>query len=248
MADLNIPNLNIKPDKYIFKKKLNLRRKSKRRLLSESFFLFILSVLLDYIIYLIPNKNFLIQNLPLSLNKSFVLILDLFSNLYEIFLTIYIFISSFVALILMIGSFYRLFRVSKRKSKQFIYMGEYVDVGIQTSILPLSIILSSIVLGIFALFGEETENDDDDSDSGSGGLMQPIWNYLYTICFDFLLKTLNNLFKEPTNNISAIKDDTKIKITRNISYKYEKSSINNKKDLLNVEGRFCNSKFLLGIK
>ena len=78
--------------------------------------------------------------------------------------------------------------------------------------------------------------------------MQPIWNYLYTICFDFLLKTLNNLFKEPTNNISAIKDDTKIKITRNISYKYEKSSINNKKDLLNVEGRFCNSNFLLGIK
>ena len=52
-------------------------------------------------------------------------------------------------------------------------MGEYIDVGIQTSILPLSIILSSIVLGIFALFGEETENDDDD-DSGSGGLMQPI--------------------------------------------------------------------------
>jgi len=57
-------------------------------------------------------------------------------------------------------------------------MGEYIDVGIQTSILTLSIILSSIVLGIFALFGEETENDDDDSDSGSGGLMQPIWNYL----------------------------------------------------------------------
>ena len=57
-------------------------------------------------------------------------------------------------------------------------MGEYIDVGFQTSILPFSIILSSIVLGIFALFGEEAENDDDDSDSGSGGLMQPIWNYL----------------------------------------------------------------------
>jgi len=57
-------------------------------------------------------------------------------------------------------------------------MGEYIDVGIQSSILPLSIILSSIALGVFALFGDETENDDDDSDSGSGGLMQPIWNYL----------------------------------------------------------------------
>ena len=53
-------------------------------------------------------------------------------------------------------------------------MGEYINVGIENSVFPLTIILSSIVLGIFALFGEETENDDDDSDSGSGGLMQPI--------------------------------------------------------------------------
>ncbi len=53
-------------------------------------------------------------------------------------------------------------------------MGEYIDIGIQNSILPLSIILSSIFLGIFALFGAEAENDDDDSDSGGGGLMQPI--------------------------------------------------------------------------
>ena len=53
-------------------------------------------------------------------------------------------------------------------------MGEYIDVGLQSSILPLSIILSSVVLGIYALLGVETENDDDDSDSGSGGLMQPI--------------------------------------------------------------------------
>ena len=52
-------------------------------------------------------------------------------------------------------------------------MGEYIDVGIQNSILPLTILLSSVVLGIYALFGVETENDDDD-DSGSGGLMQPI--------------------------------------------------------------------------
>tara|TARA_A100001388_G_scaffold274200_1_gene257401 strand:+ start:492 stop:653 length:162 start_codon:yes stop_codon:yes gene_type:complete len=53
-------------------------------------------------------------------------------------------------------------------------MGEYIDVGIQNSILPLTIVLSSIGIGIYALIGVETENDDDDSDSGSGGLMQPI--------------------------------------------------------------------------
>ena len=121
MADLNIPNLNIKSDKYIFKKKLNLRRKSKRRLFTESLFLFILSVLLVYINYLIPNKNLLLQNLPLAINKSFLLLIDLFSYLYEIFLVIFIFASTFTALILMIGSFYRLYRVSKRKSKQISY-------------------------------------------------------------------------------------------------------------------------------
>ena len=117
MADLNIPNLNFKSDKYIFKKKLNLRRKSKRRLFTESFFLLFLSVLLFYINYLIPNKNLLLQNLPSTLNKSFLLLIDLFSYLYEIFLVIFIFASSFTALILMIGCFYRLFKVSKRNSK-----------------------------------------------------------------------------------------------------------------------------------
>jgi type II secretory pathway component PulF len=121
MADLKIPNLNIKSDKYIFKKKLNLRRKSKKRLFTESFFLFIFSVFLVYINYLIPNKKLLLQNLPTTINKSFLLFIDLFSYLYEIFLVIFIFVSSFTALILMLGSFYRFYKVSKRKSKQISY-------------------------------------------------------------------------------------------------------------------------------
>ena len=121
MADLNIPNLNINSNKYIFKKKLNLRRKSKRRLLNESLILFVLSVLLVYINYLIPNKNLLLKNLSSTINNSFLLLIDLLSNLYEIFLLIFIFTSSFTALILMIGCFYRLFRISKKKSKKISY-------------------------------------------------------------------------------------------------------------------------------
>ena len=121
MADLNIPNFNVKSDKYIFKKKLNLRRKSKKRLLTESFFLFILSVFLVYVNYLIPNKNLLLQKLPSTFNKSFLLLIDLFSSLYEIFLVIFIFVSLFTALILMMGSLNRLFRFFKRKSKQIVY-------------------------------------------------------------------------------------------------------------------------------
>ena len=121
MADLNIPNLSMKSDKYIFKKKLNLRRKSKKKLFTESFSLFILSVLLVYINFLIPNKNLLLKNLPSTFNKSFLLLNDLFSYLFEICLVIFIFTSYFSAFILMVGSFYRLFKVSKRRSKQIIY-------------------------------------------------------------------------------------------------------------------------------
>ena len=121
MADLNIPNLNMKSDKYIFKRKLGLRRKSKTRLFTESAFLFIFSLFLFYINYLIPNKNLLLKNLPSTINKSFLLLIELFSYLYEIFLVIFIFLSSFTALILIVGSFNRLFKVSKRKSKQIVY-------------------------------------------------------------------------------------------------------------------------------
>ncbi len=117
MADLKIPNLNMNSNKYIFKKKLSLRRKSKKRLFSESAFMFILSLFLVYINYLIPNKNFLFQNLPNNLKKSYVLIFDFFSNLSDLLIIIFILISYFIAFILLIGSFYRLFRITKRKTK-----------------------------------------------------------------------------------------------------------------------------------
>ena len=121
MADLKFPKLNMNSDKYIFKKKLSLKRKSKKRLFTESAFLFGLSILLVYINYLIPNKNFLLKSFPQTFNKSFVLLIDIFLNLYELFLVIYIFVSSIIAFILVIGSFYRLFKIYKRKSKQIVY-------------------------------------------------------------------------------------------------------------------------------
>ena len=121
MTDLQIPSLNMNSNKYIFKKKLSLRRKSKKRLFIEAAFMFILSLFLVYINYLIPNKNSLVQNLPNNLNKSFLLIIDLFSNIYEIFLVILIFILALITLILLIGSFYRLFRITKKREKQVNY-------------------------------------------------------------------------------------------------------------------------------
>ena len=118
MKDLNIPNLNMKSDKYIFKKKLPLRRKSKKRLIIESVSMFILSILLIYINYLIPNKVLLFKNFNLTINNSFTLIIDLFLNLLQVFLVFMIIGTLLISLVLLIGSFYRIFRILKRKTKQ----------------------------------------------------------------------------------------------------------------------------------
>ena len=117
MADLNIPNLNKKSDKYIFKKRLSLRRKSKRRLFIESGILLILSIVCVYLNYLIPNKNLLLEKLPNTLNESLILSIELVSKLFDIFLVLFIFTSLIIAFILLVGSFYRIIRIAKRKEK-----------------------------------------------------------------------------------------------------------------------------------
>ena len=121
MSDLNIPNLNKKSTKYLFKNKLTLRRKSKKQLLSESFFMIIFSIALLYLNYLIPNKKFLFLDFFGALEKSFIISIDLFSYLYEIFLVFFILISLIFSIILLLGSFNRLVRVFKRNSKKLTF-------------------------------------------------------------------------------------------------------------------------------
>ena len=121
MADLNIPKINKNSNKYIFKKKFNLKRKSKRRLFIEAFVMFFFSLILVYINYLIPNKNLLLQNLPITFNKSFVLFIDLLSELYDIALIIFIFTISIFAFILLLGSVYRILRIMRKKTKVINY-------------------------------------------------------------------------------------------------------------------------------
>ncbi len=121
MADLNIPNLKMNPDKYIFKKKLNFRRKSKKRLFIESTFMFFFSLLLVYMTYLIPDKKSLLINLPNNFNTSFKLINDLFLNFIDIFLVIFIILSLFTALILLIGSFSRVIKLYNGKTRKKSY-------------------------------------------------------------------------------------------------------------------------------
>ena len=121
MADLNIPKINKNSNKYIFKKRFNLKRKSKRSLFIEAFVMFFFSLILVYINYLIPNKNLLLQNLPITFNKSFVLFIDLLSELYDIALIIFIFTIWIFAFILLLGSVYRILKITRKKAKVINY-------------------------------------------------------------------------------------------------------------------------------
>ena len=121
MTDLNIPNLNKKSDKYLFKKRLTLRRKSKSKLLRESFLMSILSFLIIYLNYLIPNKLTILRNFPDTLEKSFSLSVQLLTNLFQIFLIIFIIVSVFLSIFLLLGSFYRLYKIINRKTEKISY-------------------------------------------------------------------------------------------------------------------------------
>ena len=118
MADLKIPNLNKNSDKYFLKKKLSLRRKSKSKLINESFVMIFFSALIIYLIYLIPNKISLFKNLSINFSKLFANLLNSISYIYEICLSIFIIFSLIIALILVIGSFSRILKVVKRKTSR----------------------------------------------------------------------------------------------------------------------------------
>ena len=118
MADLKIPNLNNNSDKFLFKKKLSLRRKSKRKLTKESLVMLSFSIVLIYINYIIPNKISIFSSFISNFGGLVNNILNSLSYFYEICLAIFIVISLIFALILMLGAFARLMKIIKRKSKK----------------------------------------------------------------------------------------------------------------------------------
>ena len=121
MADLNIPNLNKKSDKYIFKNKLTLKRKSKKRLLNECILMLTSSFLLIYVNYIIPNKILLFKSFGYNSEKSLLAIIEFIFYLFKIIQVLFIVISLLLAFVLLLGSLYRILKVLRRKSKNITY-------------------------------------------------------------------------------------------------------------------------------
>ena len=118
MADLKIFNLNKNSDKFFFKKKLSLRKESKRKLIKESFMMLFISILIIYLNYLIPNKLLIFTNISKNFNNLLANFSNSITYLNEIFLVIFIIFSLLIALILILGSFYRFLKIAKKKSRR----------------------------------------------------------------------------------------------------------------------------------
>mgnify|MGYP001446900075 CR=1 FL=1 len=118
MTDLKILNLNKNSNKFLFKKKLSLRRKSKSKLIKESFIMLFFSALIIYLNYLIPSKKTIFNNFLNNFSKLISNVMDSISYLYEICLSIFIIVSLVFALILIIGSFSRILKVTDRKTSR----------------------------------------------------------------------------------------------------------------------------------
>ncbi len=113
-----MPRVKNNTRQYLFKNKLNIRRKSKRVLLKESFFMMLFGWCLLLINYFIPQKN----ELFITFKKN---IFDIFSNLLEILfysleilIVLLISFSILLSLFLIVGSINRLIKVMLYKTRK----------------------------------------------------------------------------------------------------------------------------------
>jgi len=112
-----MPRIKNKSKQYLFKNKANIRRKSKRELINESFFMFISGISLLLINYFIPKDelfNSFKKNILNILNNLF----DILFYSLEILIVLLISFTILLSLFLIVGSVIRLFRVIIFKSKK----------------------------------------------------------------------------------------------------------------------------------
>ncbi len=113
-----MPKIKNKSKQYLFKNKLNIRRKSKRELIKESIFMMILGSFLLLINYFIPQKIFLLNSLKKNIFNIFSNIFEIFFYSFEIIKVLIICLTLLCSIFLFLGSINRIVKVLNRKSKK----------------------------------------------------------------------------------------------------------------------------------
>ena len=113
-----MPNIKRKSRQYLFKNKLNIRRKSKRELIKESFLMMIFGLFLLLINYFIPRKMELFNSFKNNIFYILNNILEIIFYSLEILIVLLISFTILFSLFLIIGSINRLIKVILSKSRK----------------------------------------------------------------------------------------------------------------------------------
>ena len=113
-----MPSIKNKSKQYLFKNKLNIRRKSNIELLKESFLMMLIGLLLLLINYFIPQKMQLFISFTKNLFEIFRNLTEILYYSLEILIVLLIGFTILLSLFFIVGSINRIFKVILPKSRK----------------------------------------------------------------------------------------------------------------------------------
>ena len=113
-----MPKITNKSRQYLFKNKLNKRRKSKTELIKESFLMILFGLFLLIVNYLIPEKMKFFNSFKKNIFEVFNNVLEIFFYSLEIFTVLFIIFTILLSLFLFAGSVNRIIKVVRTKSRR----------------------------------------------------------------------------------------------------------------------------------
>ena len=103
---------------YLFRNKLNKRRKSKKELINESLLMMLVGFFLMLINYLIPKKIELFNSFKENIYEIFNKILEILIHSLEILIVLLISCSILLSLFFFVGSINRIIKILLPKSRK----------------------------------------------------------------------------------------------------------------------------------
>ena len=113
-----MPKIKNKTRQYLFKNNLNIRRKSKRKLIEESFLMMVFGLFLLLINYFIPKKMSFFNSFEKNIIDIFRNLIEILSFSLDILIALFISFTLLLSLFLILGSISRLVKVIRSKSNK----------------------------------------------------------------------------------------------------------------------------------
>ena len=113
-----MPSIKNKSRQYLFKNKLNIRRKSKIELIKESLLMMLFGSLLLLINYFIPRKMELFNSFKKNIFDIFNNVLEIIFHFFEIFIVLFFIFTILLSLFLFAGSVNRIIKVIQTKPRR----------------------------------------------------------------------------------------------------------------------------------